>query len=122
MPRSRRALTTMDGVIGSPTVLLWVAGRVQAGAAWRRRPTDHMASRAAHGATATSGPHTMLTNTTAQRIRSITVMIGVTTSVMSFSAMASTTPSPSSPPAVAPVPTAAFFATRIGEVSRSIRR
>lgn len=54
MPRSRRALTTMDGVIGSPSPLRTLSGRAQAGAACCLLPTAHSASRANNGPSTTA--------------------------------------------------------------------
>ncbi|CAM5288127.1 hypothetical protein SGRIM128S_03962 [Streptomyces griseomycini] len=57
-PRSRRALTTMDGVIGSPSPLRTLAGSAQFGVACCWRPTAHSASSARNGPMVTAGPHT----------------------------------------------------------------
>ena len=122
MPRSRTAVTTIDGVIGSPSVDRCDAGSDHCGAACPRRPVFHRPRKASHGARKTAGPHTTDTMMTAQRIMSMGNMTGPMTCAGSCSAMARTVPRASRPPAVVAVPTSAPLAMRCGALSRSMRR
>ncbi len=122
IPRSRRALTTMDGVIGSPSPDRAFAGSAQAGAACCLRPTDHRASNARNGPIVSSGPQTTCTMRISRAMKSTVADSGVTTSLTWPVLMAITTPSATSTPTLMPAPTATPLAASTGEWSRSMRR
>ncbi len=122
IPRSRRALTTMDGVIGSPSPERTLGGSAHWGAACWWAPTDHSASSARNGPMVMAGPHVTRTIVIIRLMNLITAISGVTTSVGSLVATAMAMPSRTSPPMPIPALTAAPLAASRGECRRSMRR